>query len=153
MRVILAQIAGFVKVFVPVPGCARVLRAGSRLAQQVERGRSMSVGWLRSRVRIPHWAQTRNTHPLKAIALVATLALAACTHTPPAEPLVVVKRVEIPVVIPCPVKLPDYGPLPSEGHDLTNTGIYGLAALAAADLLELKARNVELEAAARACAG
>jgi hypothetical protein len=83
--------------------------------------------------------------------LLGCLFLVGCAHTAP-EPRIITRTVEVPVPVPCQVKLPTERPLPSEVSGLGGD-IFDLSKLAAMDLKELRAQVGEWRAVAEACVG
>jgi hypothetical protein len=84
---------------------------------------------------------------MKRVAILAALALAACAHT---EPRVVVQRVSVPVSVPCKVTLPARPAYAAHTVSLDGT-IFDLVQALLIDRETRKAREAELEAAAKAC--
>lgn len=90
----------------------------------------------------------------RALILAACLALTACAHTQPAEPVTVVQRVEIPVSTPCKVDIGPDPQYPDTDEALRSApGLFERVQLLVAGRLLRIARDLEKTAALRGCAG
>jgi hypothetical protein len=83
---------------------------------------------------------------MRVVVILSALLLASCAT----KERIVVQKVSVPVGVPCKVKIPDAPPYAVDDLDL-NASIFDKAKALLAEREQRKAREAELEAAARSC--